>query len=157
MNLFEDIKQIYETNGREGFIVLSLLYFERISCIKWPFKLLKIVCQGHYLCDISPYSFVSLRAIVTCRMPHPFLIIINSKTQIGEDVTIYHNVTIGNRERIGGGNILNERTIIGDGVFIGCGATLLGDIKIGNNARIAAHTIVLKDVIANKTISGVVK
>ena len=102
MNVFRDIEQIYRTNGREGFVLLTLLYLERVSLVKWPFKLLKLICQGHYLCDISPYSFTSAEAIATCRMPHPFMIIINCKTRIGKNVTIYHSVTVGNREQLRG-------------------------------------------------------
>ena len=157
MKILRDLKQISIRNGREGFLLLTILYFERICRIKWPFKILKLLCQGHFLCDISPYSFISPQAICTCRMPHPYLIIINSDAQIGENVTIYHNVTLGNRERLGVGGIDIDKMVIKDGVYIGCGATIIGSVTIGENVRIAAHAIVLSDVHDNKTVAGIVK
>ena len=155
MRILNDLRKISKRNGREGTIMLTLLYFERASFIKWPFKLMKMLCQGHYLCDISPYSFNSRNAIVTCRLPHPFVIIINSNTIIGENVTIYHSVTIGSRERQG--EEKSESTIISDNVYIGCGATILGNVLIGKNSKVAAHSIVLCNVDDNCTVSGVVK
>jgi len=156
MKLLNDLKQIAQRNRREGAFLLTTLYLERISSIKWPFKLLKMLCQSHYLCDISPYSFVSPNAIVTCRMPHPFLIIINGNAQIGENVTIYHNVTIGNRERYSGRGG-QDLMVIKNGVYIGCGATIIGNVTIGEKARIAAHSVVLCNVSDNKTVKGIVK
>lgn len=157
MELLDNLKQIARRNGREGTFVLVTLYLERVSGIKWPFKMIKLLCQGHYLCDISPYSFVSPKAIATCRMPHPFLIIINGNTQIGENVTIYHSVTIGNREHRGEGSINSDKIVINNEVFVGCGATIIGNVTIGVNVRIGAHAVVLHDVEDNKTVTGIVK
>ena len=46
---------------------------------------------------------------------------------------------------------------IGDNVMIGCNAIILGRVKVGANAKIAAGSIVLRDVKANETVHGVVK
>jgi len=153
-------KHIKQRNGYEGRLILLSLYLERIARIKFPFKILKVFIQRHYLCDISPYSFYNEEAIETCRLPHPFLIIINSATLIGKNSTIYHNVTIGNRE----GHRENmecrsehEGAVLGDNVYIGCGSTLLGSIKIGDNVRIGAMSLVLSDVPQNTTVVGICK
>lgn len=74
--------------------------------------------------------------------------IINRFSSIGKNCTIYHGVTIGS---IGGG----YPPTIGDNVFIGCDAKVLGDIKIGNNVKIGAGAVVVKDVPDNVTVIGV--
>lgn len=67
---------------------------------------------------------------------------------IGANVTIMHQVTIGTRD-------IDESAVIGDDVFIGAGAKILGKIKIGNGAKIGANAVVIKDVPANATVVGV--
>lgn len=71
MSLIKDLKKI----GRNTFhakIVLTLLYLEKISYFKLPFRILrKIIIQGFYSCEIHPDSFRSKEAIATCRLPHP--------------------------------------------------------------------------------------
>jgi len=75
-------------------------------------------------------------------------IIIHPKSQIGNNVTIGSHVTIGGR----GGP---EVPIIGNNVWLGTGARILGGIKIGDNARIGANAVVLIDVPENATAVGV--
>jgi serine O-acetyltransferase len=75
-------------------------------------------------------------------------IIIHPRSRIGDNVTIGSHVTIGGR---GGPGV----PIIGNNVFVGSGARLLGQIKIGNNARIGANAVVLIDVPDNATAVGV--
>ena len=75
-------------------------------------------------------------------------IAIHPNTRIGDNVTITHHVTIGGSKGPG-------VPIIGDNVFIGAGARLFGDIKIGNNAKIGANAVVLIDVPENATAVGV--
>jgi len=68
---------------------------------------------------------------------------------IGDRVGIMHDVTIGtNLERPG-------TPVIGNDVFIGTGARILGGVKIGDGARIAANSVVLTDVPAGATAIGV--
>lgn len=154
-NIIKALRKIKDHNGYEAFFMLSSMYLERISYWKFPFKMIKLLVQRHYLCDISPYSFDSVEAILTCRMPHPFLIIINGTTSIGQNCTIYHQVTIGNREslhyqQMGGVTLC-------DNVYIGCGATIIGNVSIGKNVRIGAMSLVLRDVEANNTVVGTYK
>jgi serine O-acetyltransferase len=92
---------------------------------------------------------------VGCTLPrstiigHPYGIVIHSLTRIGENVTIMHNVTIGERRP-------GEATgaTIGDGVVIGAGAILLGNIHIGEAAAIGAGSVVLNDVQAGAVVAG---
>jgi serine O-acetyltransferase len=72
---------------------------------------------------------------------HPGMILIHPRATIGDRCGIMHGVTIGTSLN-GGGGVPH----IGDDVFIGAGAVLLGDITIGNGARIAANSLVMTDV-----------
>lgn len=73
--------------------------------------------------------------------------IVNSASVIGENCTMFHGVTVGAVEQY--------PPIIGDNVYIGCGAKILGQIKIGNNVKIGAGAVVIKDVPDNATVIGV--
>jgi serine O-acetyltransferase len=78
-------------------------------------------------------------------------IVIGETATIGNDCTIYHGVTLG-----GTGKERNKRhPDIGNNVIIGCGAKILGPIKIGDNVKIGANAVVLNDVKPGVTIVGI--
>ena len=79
---------------------------------------------------------------------HPGLLHVHPDTVIGARVGVMHNVTIGT-------NMSSECPTIGDDVFIGCGASVLGGVKIGDGARISANTLVISDVPAGAVAMGV--
>lgn len=83
------------------------------------------------------------------RIFHYGWIIINEKTRIGENLTIYPGVEIGHKFRGG------DAPTIGDNCFIGAGVKIFGPIHIGNNVTIAPNTVVTKDVPDNCVIGGV--
>lgn len=150
-----NIKKIYKNNGFHARIVLLLLYGEKVSFIKCPFKILrKIIIQGFYCCEIHPDSFRSKEAIATCRLPHPYIIIVHRTTSIGINSTIFHNVTIGVIE---GHNRRLQASYLGDNVYIGCDTTILGELVIGKNVKIGAKSLILKNVKDNQTIVGLYK
>ena len=82
---------------------------------------------------------------------HGMGVVIGETTVIGDNVTIYHGVTLG-----GTGNETDckRHPTIGDNVMLGAGATILGPITIGENAKIAANATIVKDVPANATALG---
>ena len=78
-------------------------------------------------------------------------VVIGETTIIGDDVKMFHGVTLG-----GTGNQKGKRhPTIGNNVEIGAGAKVLGDITIGNNVRIGANAVVLKDVPKDHIAVGV--
>ena len=88
---------------------------------------------------------------------HGMGVVIGETTEIENNVTIYHGVTLGgispaenSLEQI---NVKRHPTIKND-VIIGSGAQILGPITVGNNARIGANTVILKDVPENGTMVG---
>jgi len=81
-------------------------------------------------------------------LPHPFGIVISSGTKIGKDVVIGHQVTLGNRN----GEMAPPE--IGDRVYIGAGAKILGSVKIGSKAIIGANAVITKNVPEGAKVVG---
>ena len=80
-------------------------------------------------------------------------VVIGETTSIGDNVLIYHGVTLGGVANTS----LKRHPTIGNNVIIGCGAKILGNITIGDNVKIGANSIVLKNVLSNTTITGIYK
>ncbi len=85
------------------------------------------------------------------RLPHLLGIVISGNAIIGKECTIMHQVTIG-VDDIGENN---KAPIIGNNVFIGAGAKIIGDITIGDNVIIGAGAIITKNVPSGKTVVGI--
>lgn len=83
---------------------------------------------------------------------HGMGVVIGQTAIIGNDVTMFHGVTLG-----GTGNEKTKKRhpTIGNNVFIGSGAKVLGNITIGDNVKIGANAVVLKNVEKNRTIVGI--
>jgi len=87
---------------------------------------------------------------ITTVLPHPVGIVISGTADIGENVKIYQNVTIG--FTLGDG--AQTAAIIGDNVTIYSGAAVIGDVTIGKDAVIGANAVVLDDVDEDTTVVG---
>ena len=82
---------------------------------------------------------------------HGMGVVIGETSEIGDNVTIYHGVTLG-----GLGNARGKRhPTIGNNVLIGSGAKLLGAIVVGDDVKIGANAVVIEDVPCNATAVGV--
>ncbi|WP_343571915.1 serine O-acetyltransferase [Mycobacterium sp.] len=82
---------------------------------------------------------------------HATGVVIGETAEVGDDVTIYHGVTLG-----GSGKDTGKRhPTIGDRVTIGAGAKILGAIKIGDDSRIGANAVVVKEVPSSSVVVGV--
>ncbi|MBD7914204.1 serine acetyltransferase [Clostridium sp. Sa3CUN1] len=82
------------------------------------------------------------------RLKHPRGIVIHPNVELGEGCSIYHQVTIGVNEFSSNGGVAR----IGNNVFIGVGAKIIGDVIIGDNVRIGANAVVTEDVMNNYTV-----
>ncbi|WP_333713709.1 serine O-acetyltransferase [Yoonia sp.] len=97
--------------------------------------------------DIHPAAKIGKGIMID----HAHSIVIGETAVVGDNVSMLHSVTLG-----GTGKEDDDRhPKIGDGVLIGAGAHVLGNIKIGNCSRIAAGSVVLQEVPAKKTVAGV--
>ena len=80
--------------------------------------------------------------------------VIGESAEIGDDVTIYQNVTLGGTNPTNGQSGKRHPTI-GDGVIIGSGAQVLGPIMVGARARIGANAVVTREVPEGATMTGI--
>ena len=100
-----------------------------------------------YGIDIHPAARIGHGIMID----HAHSIVIGETAVVGNDVSMLHSVTLG-----GTGKEEEDRhPKIGDGVLIGAGAKVLGNIRIGNCSRIAAGSVVLSNVPPCKTVAGV--
>lgn len=76
--------------------------------------------------------------------------VIGETTIIGNDVTLYHGVTLGGRSL----EKAKRHPTLGNGVIVGANATILGNVTIGNNAKIGANALVLDNVPENANVYG---
>ena len=82
---------------------------------------------------------------------HGMGVVIGETAEIGDNVTIYHGVTLGGTGKEKG----KRHPTVGNNVLIGCGAKVLGNIRIGDNSNIGANSVVLKDIPAGATAVGI--
>ena len=81
-------------------------------------------------------------------LPHPLGIIVHRETQLGENVVIGHQVTLGGRD------LTNAAPIVEEGVYIGAGAKILGGVRLGRGATVGANAVVTRDVPSGAVVVG---
>ncbi len=97
--------------------------------------------------EIHPAAKIGRRLVID----HGAGIVIGATAEIGDDCLLYQGVTLG-----GTGKELGKRhPTLGNNIMVGAGAQLLGPFKVGDNARIAANSVVLREVPENATVVGV--
>jgi len=96
--------------------------------------------------EIHPAATIGRRFFID----HGMATVIGATAIIGDDVMLYHSVTLG--------SVINENVkrhpTLGNRVVVGAGAIILGDITIGDGAKVGAGTVVTKDVKAGTTVVG---
>jgi len=97
--------------------------------------------------DIHPAARIGQGLMID----HATGVVIGETAEVGDDVSILHEVTLGGTGAAG----IERHPKIGNGVLIGAGAKILGNITVGDEARIAAGSVVLKPVQARCTVAGV--
>ena len=98
--------------------------------------------------EIHPGATIGRRFFID----HGMGVVIGETTEIGDDVMLYHGVTLGGRSMARG---VKRHPSVGDGVTIGAGARVLGDIEIGDGVQIGANSVVVKDVPAGAVATGI--
>jgi serine O-acetyltransferase len=97
--------------------------------------------------DIHPAARIGKGIMID----HAHSIVIGETAVVGDNVSMLHSVTLGGTGKEDG----DRHPKIGDGVLIGAGAKVLGNIHVGHCSRIAAGSVVLEDVPPNSTVAGV--
>lgn len=97
--------------------------------------------------EIHPGAVIGQRLFID----HGMGVVIGETAIVGDDVTLYQGVTLGGTGKDKG----KRHPTIHDGVFVGNNANILGNLTIGQNSRIGAGSVVLRDVPPNSTVVGV--
>ncbi|WP_286344727.1 serine O-acetyltransferase [Frondihabitans sucicola] len=98
--------------------------------------------------EIHPGATIGRRLFID----HGMGVVIGETAVVGDDVLIYHGVTLGGRGPGPGGR---RHPSIGDRVEIGAGAAVLGSVTVGSDARVGAGAVVTRDVAPGATVVGV--
>ncbi|MEX0370793.1 MAG: serine O-acetyltransferase [Tateyamaria sp.] len=156
-----DLVAVYERDPACHRLLQPILYFK-------GYQAMQAYRVGHYLwaaghtdlayffqmrvseifgVDIHPAARIGKGIMID----HAHSIVIGETAVVGDNVSMLHSVTLG-----GTGKEEEDRhPKIGDGVLIGAGAKVLGNIKVGNCSRIAAGSVVLEEVPPCKTVAGI--
>lgn len=152
--IFDDARNFVRRSGRSGVtpwakVILFTPGFHLVVSIRLQRGLEAIPIIGVMLrtiiwyfttvvfsCDISVSASFGPKLYI----PHPTGIVIGGEWDVGEDVAIMQNVTLGRRQPPQG------RATVGNHVIIGAGAVILGEITLGDNCHVGANAVVLDNV-----------
>lgn len=98
--------------------------------------------------EIHPGARIGQRFFID----HGMGVVIGATAVVGDDVMLYHGVTLGGRSLQRG---VKRHPTVGDRVTIGAGARVLGDIRIGDDVQIGANSVVVKDVPDGAVATGI--
>jgi serine O-acetyltransferase len=97
--------------------------------------------------EIHPGAVIGRRFFID----HGMAVVIGETAIVGDDVMLYHSVTLGGRSSAVG----KRHPTLGDGVVVGTGAVVLGDITIGDRCQIGANAVVVRDAPADSILVGI--
>lgn len=115
--------------------------------LRYPARLISFLARIMTNVDIHPGARIGRRFFID----HGAGVVIGETAEIGDDVTLYHGVTLGGTTWNKG----KRHPTLGDGVIVGAGAKILGAITLGNQVRVGANSVVVSDVPAERTVVGI--
>lgn len=156
-----DLVAVYERDPACHRYLQPLMYFKGYQAVQayrvghWLWKqgrtdmalLVQMRVSEMFGVDIHPAARIGKGIMID----HAHSIVIGETAVVGDNVSMLHSVTLGGTGKEDG----DRHPKIGDGVLIGAGAKVLGNITVGANSRIAAGSVVLQDVPCCKTVAGV--
>jgi len=114
---------------------------------RFPARFLSFIGRTLTNVDIHPGATIGRRFFID----HGACVVIGETAEVGDDVTLYHGVTLGGTSWNKG----KRHPTLANGVVIGAGAKILGPITLGERVRVGANSVVVKDVPADRTVVGV--
>jgi len=159
--LREDIQSVMDRDpaARNKFDVLTCypglhaLLWHRVNHRLWQWRLrwlarfLSTIARWMTGIEIHPGVRIGRRLFID----HGMGVVIGETAVIGDDVTLYHGVTLGGTSLNGG----KRHPTLGNDVVVGAGAKILGPLLVGNGARIGSNAVVLKNVPEGSTMVGI--
>lgn len=132
---------------------LHAIWAHRVSHALWRRRLRFLARANSQLArwftgiEIHPGARIGRRFFID----HGMGVVIGETSEIGDDVMLYHGVTLGGRSRSTG----KRHPTLGDGVAVGAGAKILGPVTIGAHSFVGANAVVTRDAPAESVLVGV--
>ncbi|GAA0352202.1 serine O-acetyltransferase [Bowmanella denitrificans] len=157
----EDIQSVFHRDpaARNTFEVLTnypglhAIWWHRLShklwqvnC-KWLARSVSTLARWLTGVEIHPGAKLGRRFFID----HGMGVVIGETAEIGDDVTLYHGVTLGGTSWQAG----KRHPTLENGVVVGAGAKVLGPIRIGQGAKVGSNSVVVRDVPADATVVGI--
>ena len=147
-----DLEAVYERDPASHRLMQPMLFFKGFQALQayrighWLWNngridmayFVQMRCSEVFGVDIHPAARIGTGVMID----HAHSIVIGETAVVGNDVSMLHSVTLGGTGKEDG----DRHPKIGDGVMIGAGAKVLGNIRVGHSSRIAAGSVVLADV-----------
>lgn len=134
-------------NGLHATINYRIAHWLHLHHCRFLARLLSQLSKFFTGIEIHPGATIGRRLVID----HGTGIVIGETAEIGDDCLLYQNVTLGGT----GKDVGKRHPTLGNNVMVGSGAKVLGPFKVGDNARIAANSVVLREVPDNATVVGV--
>ena len=165
MNLFasirEDVRCVFERDPAASSKATVLLCYPGLRavwahrihhwlwCRNWKLlsRMLSQITRFWTGVEIHPGARIGRRVFID----HGMGVVIGETAIVGDDVTLYQGVTLGGT----GKQVGKRHPTLRDGVFVGNNANILGNITIGENSRVGAGSVVVRDVPPDSTVVGV--
>lgn len=159
--VLELAKNVMEKDPAAKSLFLSIFFTPGVKAQAYHYIAHRLYKKGRYILssmiahrgrkitgiEIHPGAVLGRRIL----MDHGMGIVIGETAIVGDDVTLFHGVTLGG---IGGAPGVKRHPTVENGVLIGTGTAVLGDITIGENAKIGANSVVLENIPAYSTAVG---
>lgn len=157
----EDVSCVFERDpaARSRFEVLTTypgvhaIMWHRVSHALWQrnwryaARFVSFAVRMFTQIDIHPGAVIGRRFFID----HGCGVVVGETAEIGNDVTLYHGVTLGGTSWNAG----KRHPTLDDGVLVGAGAKILGPIHIGSQVRIGANSVVIENIPAGMTVVGI--
>lgn len=156
----EDIAAVRDRDPAAGSLLVLLTCYPGLHAL-WTYRVAHLLwTRGHETAarllsqfarlvtgvEIHPAAEIGRR----CVIDHGIGVVVGSTAEIGDDVLIYHGVTLGNRVPRDG----KRHPTIGDDVLLGANATVLGPIEVGDGATVGGAAVVVESVDPGLTVVG---
>ena len=133
--------------GIHAAMMHRLAHWFWVRQFRWLGRFVSHIARCFTGIEIHPGATIGRRFFID----HGMGVVIGETAVIGDDVTLYHGVTLGGTGKDKG----KRHPTVGDNVLVGAGCKVLGPITIGANSRIGANSVVLSCIPANATAIGI--
>ena len=161
MSVREDVKSILDRDPAARSALEVVLCYSGLHAV-WAYRLNHWLWNHHLRLlarwlsqvarlatgiEIHPAAQIGRRLFID----HGMAVVIGETAIVGDDVTLYQGVTLGGTGKEKG----KRHPTIGSGVVVGAGAKVLGNVRVGDNCRVGAGSVILRDVAHDSTVVGV--